>query len=111
MIVEIIARGKVRRAEVSPVEHGSGALRVALDEAVAVVRLDPLAGSEWWRLEVDGDATPVRLRTDEAHGRDATVLATVGPARITLEIRRWPPRRSTRTRAASGADRIEVRAP
>lgn len=112
MIVEVLAGGTVRRVEISHGgERGASALQIALDGSAAAVRLEPLAGSEWWRLDVDGVAMPVRLRAGGVHGRDATVLATVGAVRVPLEVRRWLPVRSKRSRADGGERRIEVRAP
>ncbi|MGH2404960.1 MAG: acetyl-CoA carboxylase biotin carboxyl carrier protein subunit [bacterium] len=111
MIVEITARGKQRRVEVFPGEPGGDALQIILDSSDARVRLQPLVGSEWWRLEVDAVAIPVRLRTARTHARDAAVLVTVGAARVPLEVRRWLPVGSKRSQTAGAAHRIEVRAP
>ncbi len=107
MIVEVTVRGERRVVEIAPViESGNSALRIVLDESVAAVRLEPLAGSEWWRLEVDGVAIPVRLR-----GRDAALFATVGAVRVPLEVRRSQPVRSKRSQTTGSERRIEVRAP
>ncbi len=107
MIVEVTVHGSPQRVEVQPGQPGGGALGVHLENAAAGVRLEPLAGSEWWRLEVDGVAVPVRLQAREG----GTLLATVGAIRVPLNVRRWLPVRSRRSPTAGGQSRIEVRAP
>lgn len=70
------------------------------------VLLEPLAGSECWRLVVGGRAIPVRVQEQE--GR---LLVTVGSDRVEVVVRRALPISSRRSSAQNGADRIEVRAP
>lgn len=110
MILDVSARGTRRHVKISAVQQGD-ALNITVDGSTATVRLEPLAGSEWWRLQVDGVAVPVRLRRPTADRHDAPVFVTVGPARVPIEIRRWMPVQSRRTEAQSADHRIEVRAP
>jgi biotin carboxyl carrier protein len=105
VILEVKLRGTVRRVEVEPELEGE-ALRISFEGHVATVRLHPLVGSEWWRLEVDDVTTPVRL-----HLEGQAVLATVESVRVPLEVRRWLPVRSRRSQTGPGEDRVEVRAP
>lgn len=111
MILEIGTRGNRRRVEVSAVEPAGDALRITLDGSATAVRLHPLAGSEWWRLQIDGLGVPVRLRAEGEHGRDVALLATIGATRVPLEVRRWLPAQSKRSAAAGVEHRIEIRAP
>lgn len=68
--------------------------------------LEPLAGTECWRLVVGGRAVPVRVQEQE--GR---LLVTIGADRVEVGVRRALPVSSRRTSAQNGADRVEVRAP
>ncbi|MGH2374212.1 MAG: acetyl-CoA carboxylase biotin carboxyl carrier protein subunit [bacterium] len=111
MILDVFARGTRRHVDISSVERAGDALHITVDGSTATVRLDPLAGSEWWQIHIDGAAVPVRLRRRTADGRDAAVLVTVGPSRVPIEIRRWLPVQSRRTEAQGADHRIEVRAP
>lgn len=111
MILDVSARGARRQVKISPVDRAGGTLEISVDGSTASVRLNPLAGSEWWRLQVDGVAVPVRLRRRTADGRDVAVLVTVGPAQVPIEIRRWLPVQSRRNEAQGADQRIEVRAP
>lgn len=103
MIFDITVRGQQRRVEV---DRRGGDLLVRLEGAAEVVRLEPAAGSEWWRLEVGGRAIPVRL-----HARDGELLVTLGAVRVMVGVRRSLPIRSRRLPAAEGDGRVEVRAP
>lgn len=112
MIVEVMMRGEGLRADVSRgSEPGDDAFQITLEGATATVRFEPLAGSEWWRLEVNGAATPVRVRRMGPAARETTVLVTLGAVRVPLEVRRWLPVRSRQSHIGSGERRIEVRAP
>jgi biotin carboxyl carrier protein len=102
--VEIIAATSRRwTAEVAPAADG---VTVRLDDEAAVARLDPVAGSECWRLVVGRMSVPVRVR--EARGR---LSVTVGAARVDLDVRRALPVASRQRASAAGTDRVEVRAP
>ncbi len=70
------------------------------------VLLEPLAGTECWRLVVEGRAVPVRVVEQE--GR---LLVTIGADRVAVGVRRALPAASRRASAQNGADRVEVRAP
>jgi len=68
--------------------------------------LEPLVGTECWRLVVGGRAVPVRVQEQE--GR---LLVTIGADRVEVGVRRALPVPSRRASAQNGADRVEVRAP
>jgi biotin carboxyl carrier protein len=101
--LDITVLGHRHRIEVVP---AGDAVTVRVDGQEHAVRLVPRAGSEWWILEADGRAVPVRLR--EEAGR---LYMTDGAARVVMEIRRALPIPSRRSRAVGGAGRVEVRAP
>lgn len=75
-------------------------------EAGDEVLLEPLAGTECWRLVVGGRAVPVRVVEQE--GR---LLITIGADRVEVGVRRSLAVSSRRASAQNGADRVEVRAP
>lgn len=103
MIFEVEIGGRRQKVETTAAPDG---LRIRSGDRVALVRLEPAAGAEWWRLLVDGEATPVRVR----EGGDMLTV-TLGPVRVPLTVRRWLPVVSRRAAAAAGDRRVEIRAP
>ncbi|MDR7486643.1 MAG: biotin/lipoyl-containing protein [Armatimonadota bacterium] len=100
---EVTAGGRRHGVEVVP---SNSALTVTVGGQPTAVRLDPAAGSECWRLWVEGLAVPVRVR-EVAGG----LLVTVGAARVPVSVRRALPIPIRRATAATSADCLEVRAP
>ena len=103
MKIEIRARGRRRAAEITP---APGGLTVLLDGEATPARLEPMAGSECWRLIAGGVSIPVRL-----HEAGGVLHATVGASRVALDVRRALPVPSRRAAGAAGSGRVEVRAP
>ncbi len=103
MILEVTMGG--RRQAVETEADGVGVIVHSGGRSVAV-RLEPIAGSQWWRLVTDGSMVRVRLREE-----NGVLLATVGSARVAVGIRRALPIPSRRSASSYNADRLEVRAP
>ncbi len=103
MILEVAVGG--RRHTVTVAEDGDDMV-VAWDGTRRRVRLVPLVGSEWWRLEVDGRRYDVRLQP-----YDDGVRVTVGASRAEVLVRRALPVPSRRARDPAVATAVEVRAP
>lgn len=103
MKIEIKARGRRRAVEIASASDG---LTVRLDGAAVPVRLEPVAGSECWRLAAGGVSFPVRL-----HEAGGVLHATVGASRVALDVRLALPVPSRRAAGAAGSGRVEVRAP
>ncbi|MDR7522021.1 MAG: biotin/lipoyl-containing protein [Armatimonadota bacterium] len=100
---EVTAGGRRHGVKVTP---SNDALTVTVEGQPTVVRLDPAAGSECWRLWVEGRAVPVRVR-EVAGG----LLVGVGAACVQVSVRRALPIPIRRASAATSDDRLEVRAP
>jgi biotin carboxyl carrier protein len=79
---------------------------VDVDGQRATVRLERVAGSECFRLDLGDRVEPVRIR--EAGG---SLLVTIGGARVPVEIRRALPIPSRRAGRSAAAARVEIRAP
>jgi acetyl/propionyl-CoA carboxylase alpha subunit len=94
------------RRFVVDVEPAGDQLAVRADGTLTLVRLQPAAGSECWRLHVEGRAVPVRLRPDEGG-----VLVTIGAGRLRVGLRRALPVSSRRSATTAATERVEVRAP
>lgn len=103
MKIEITARGRRRILEVT---SAAGGLTVHDGEESTLVRLEPVTGSDCWRLLAGGSSLPVRL-----HEAGGALYATIGPERVALEVRLSLPIPSRRSAAAAGSSRVEVRAP
>lgn len=103
MKIEITARGRRRTVEITPAPDG---LTVLLDGEATPASLEPVAGSECWRLIAGGVSIPVRL-----HEAAGVLQATVGASRVALDVRRALPVPSRRAVGAAGSARLEVRAP
>ena len=103
MIFDVAVRGHHQRVETAHTEEG---LRVHVGDHVTSVGLEPIAGSQCWRLTVDGRTVLVRL-----HAREGGVVATFGPTRVSVSVRRWLPVPSRRAASAGADRRIEILAP
>jgi len=102
----VAARGGAHRLDV---ELGPDGLRIRAatsDTEATPVRLEPLGGTEWWRLTVHGTSIPVRVRQV-----DGAVQVTVGAERIAVTVRRALPVPSRRSTTAVVGGTVEVRAP
>jgi biotin carboxyl carrier protein len=75
------------------------------DPQTTIVRLDPVIGTDHYRLVTDETVIPVRLYQDGDE-----LCATIGSHQVRMIIRRAPPIPSRR-RGAAGPARTEVRAP
>ncbi|MDR7544497.1 MAG: biotin/lipoyl-containing protein [Armatimonadota bacterium] len=94
------------RRLVVDVEPSGDQLAVRTDDTVTLVRLQPAAGSECWRLHLEGRAVPVRL-----HPEDGGVLVVIGAGRARLGLRRALPIPSRGAARPAATERVEVRAP
>ena len=72
----------------------------------APVRIEPIAGSQWWRLVTDDQAVPVRMREEAG-----VAFVTIGATRVALTVRRALPIPSRRSTSPINVGRVEVRAP
>jgi biotin carboxyl carrier protein len=110
MKVEVVVRGARRVVEVAPLDDGcagvAGGMLVRDGEAEQRVRLEPVAGSECWRVVVDGSAVPARVIRTETGAE-----IVLGASRVAVDVRRALPIPSRRAGASGGSDRVEVRAP
>lgn len=103
---DVSSRGAQRRMDV---ERRPDGLWVGQDPAemdATRVALEPLEGTEWWRLTVNGATISVRLRQT-----DTGVQVTVGAERLDVAVRRALPIPSRRSAAGAAGGRVDVRAP
>jgi biotin carboxyl carrier protein len=103
---EIAARGGTDRVSVERGPEGFLIRPAASGRGAVTLRLQPLAGAEWWRVTVGDTSIPVRLRRAEG-----AVHVIIGAERVTVEVRRALPVPSRRARAAAAGGAVEVRAP
>jgi biotin carboxyl carrier protein len=103
MILDVQAHGRRYVVETAAAPDG---LLIRYGEQAVVVRLEPAAGAECWWLTAEGRTVPVRLRAS-----NDGVIATLGPVRVPVTVRRWLPVPSRRHAAGGGNRRIEIRAP
>lgn len=103
MILEVTVGGQPQVVETQAVDGG---LVVREGGRSMPVRLEPIAGSQCWRLVASDVAAPVRVREQAG-----SVQVTIGADRVTLAVRRALPIPSRRSAAPAGAGRFEVRAP
>ncbi len=103
MILEVTVSGQPQVVETQSVDGG---LVVRAGGRSVPVRLEPIAGAQWWRLVAADVAAPVRLREHAG-----SVQVTIGAARVTLAVRRALPVPSRRSAASASAGRFDVRAP
>ena len=103
MIVAVTLAG---RQHTVAVEEDADGMVVTWNGARRRVRLAPLVGSAWWRLDVDGQRCDVRLQPS-----DGGVRVTVGAARAEVLVRRALPVPSRQARDPAAARAVEVRAP
>ncbi len=106
MIFEVGSGGQIRRLDVERKPEGLQVRRVSPAGEAARVRLEPITGSECWRLIVDGTAISVRLCA-----AGDSVLVTMGAERLAVAVRRALPIPSRRSATVVTGDRFEVRAP
>jgi acetyl-CoA/propionyl-CoA carboxylase biotin carboxyl carrier protein len=103
MMVEVVLAG---RRHTVRVQEDADALVMTWGGVRRRVRLAPLVGSEWWRLEVDGRPHDVRIRR-----QDHALRVAVRDAAAAAAVRRALPVPSRRTAGAAMARAVEVRAP
>ena len=103
---EIAARGGLRRLDVERGPDGLWVRSMTPGTDATLVQLEPLEGTEWWRLTLNGTTIPVRLRQS-----DGAVHVTVGPERVGVTVRRALPIPSRRSAASAVGGSVEVRAP
>ena len=104
--LEVAARGGPRRLDVERGPDGLWVRSTTPGMDAILVRLEPLAGKEWWRLIVNDTTVPVRL-----HQVDTGVHVTVGAERVEVAVRRALPIPSRRSPAGAVGGSVEVRAP
>ncbi len=102
-MLEVTVGGHQQVVEAQAVDGG---LIVRAGGRSVPVQLEPVAGSQWWRLVAGAVAMPVRVREQAG-----SVQVTIGAARVALTVRRALPIPSRRSATLGGAGRFEVQAP
>lgn len=103
MKIDVTVGGHRRVVEIEAAADGY----VAHADGTAVpLRLHPEAGSECFRLEVEGQTIPVRICA-----ADGGASVIIGTARVTVGLRRALPIPSRRNAGLGASARREVRAP
>jgi biotin carboxyl carrier protein len=103
---EVSSRGAQRRLDVERRADGLWVGPVVRKMDAAHVALDPLEGTEWWRLTVNGTTISLRLRPTETG-----VQVTVGSERLDVVVRRALPVPSRHSAAGAAGGRVDVRSP
>jgi biotin carboxyl carrier protein len=103
---EVAARGGPRRIDVERGPAGLWVRSVIPGMDATPVRLEPLEGTEWWRLTVNSTTIPVRMRQ-----ADGAIHVIVGAERVAVTVRRALPVPSRRSATGAPGGSVEVRAP
>jgi len=103
---DVASRGAQRHLDVERRPDGLWVRPVSPEMSATHVALEPLEGTEWWRLTVNGTTVPVRLRR-----KDGGVHVILGAERLDVTVRRALPVPSRRSAAGAAGGHIEVRAP